>query len=143
MIKAWGGKKRVLKHRQKKNTPEAQTPYNQTCSHSIGFPSGQEKDRCSGAPRADSVLGQKSSQYHPKAAGGRGRPRPHGAQSGGMQHKNRLPCLGFILLLQQLNVLQNHNLLASCLLLGEVVQIEPWQTTCKDFLPYLCLLTQG
>lgn len=99
-------------------------------------------------PKADLVLGQKSSQHHPKLEAGADVPtpcwpRPRGTQSRGTQCKNRSPCLGFTLLLQQLNVLQNHNSLASCLLLGEVVQIEPWQTEHKDFLPYLVLAHTG
>lgn len=102
----------------------------------------------SGTPRADSVLGQQSSQHHPKLEAGADVPTPcwpgpRGTQSRGTQCKNRSSCLGFTLLLQQLNVLQNHNLLASCLLLGEVVQIEPWQTTRKDILPYLVLAHTG
>lgn len=66
--------------------------------------------------------------------------RPLSTQSRDMQFENTSLCLCFILFLQQLNDLQNHNSFAVSLFLGEVACINHWRTTCKDFLPCRQLL---
>lgn len=113
------------------------------------FIAGEDKGCCSGALRDGLLLGQRylslttagiqGRQALPPLAG----PGHSALRADACSLTTHYSAYVSFYSFSSLTVGKNHNSFASCLFLGEVVYINHWQTTCKDFLPCPRLLPQS